>query len=173
MKQFCLLLAAVCVIYSCTQTSSSTTTAASSTAQKNLDASRVINHAFETGDVSKIDSVVAADFLDHTDHGDVKGRDSLKAMVKMIRDNFKDIKMETMSETADSAGTVFTQMHFVGNGDGKMMPAHIDMHEIEVTKFNDGKAVEHWSYGETQDMMKMMQQMMPQMMPPKDSTKKK
>ena len=169
MKKICLLLAAVCVIYSCTQTGSSTTTAASSTSQKNLDASRVINNVFESGDVSKIDSVVAPDFLDHTDHGDVKGRDSLKAMIQMIKNNFKDMKMDIMSETTDSAGNVFTQMHFVGTGDGKMMPAHIDMHEIEVTKYNDGKAVEHWSYGETQDMMKMMSQMGA----PKDSTKKK
>jgi predicted SnoaL-like aldol condensation-catalyzing enzyme len=171
MKQFCLLLAAVCIIYSCTQTNSSTTSASSTTAQRNLDASRVINNAFETGDVSKIDSVVAADFVDHTDHGDVKGRDSLKAMIQMIKNNLKDIKMEVMSETADSNGKVFTQMHFTGNSDGKMMPpGHIDMHEIEVTRYNDGKAVEHWAYGELQEMAKMMSQMMGA---PRDSTKKK
>jgi predicted SnoaL-like aldol condensation-catalyzing enzyme len=170
MKQFCLLLIAICIFYSCTQTSSSST-ASSSTAQKNLDASRVINNAFETGDVSKIDSVVSSDFVDHTDHGDVKGRDSLKAMIQQIKTNFKDMKMDIMSETADSAGTVFTQMHFSGTGDGKMMPpGHYDMHEIEVTKYNDGKAVEHWSYGETQEMMKMVGQMMGAH---KDSTKNK
>ena len=171
MKQFCLLLAAVCVIYSCTQTGSSTTTAASSTSQKNLEASRVINNAFETGDVSKIDSVVSPDFVDHSDHGDVKGRDSLKAMVQMIRNNFKDMKMDVMSETVDSSGNVFTQMHFSGTSDGRMMaPGHFDMHEIEVTKFNDGKAVEHWAYGEVQEMAKMMSQMMGA---PKDTTKHK
>jgi predicted SnoaL-like aldol condensation-catalyzing enzyme len=171
MKKICLLLAAVCIIYSCTQMGSSSTSASSTTAQKNLDASHVINHAFETGDISKIDSVVSSDFVDHTDHGDVKGRDSLKAMIQMIKNNFKDMKMDVMSETADSNGKVFTQMHFTGNSDGKMMPAGpYDMHEIEVTRYNDGKAVEHWAYGEMQEMAKMMAQMMGA---PRDSTKKK
>ncbi|HVE60934.1 MAG TPA: hypothetical protein VNA26_03895, partial [Chitinophagaceae bacterium] len=39
--------------------------------QKNLAASNVISKAFQTGDVSGIDSVVADDFLDHTDRGDM------------------------------------------------------------------------------------------------------
>ena len=45
--------------------------------QKNLAASNVITKAFQTGDVSGIDSVVADDFVDHTDRGDKIGRDSL------------------------------------------------------------------------------------------------
>lgn len=57
--------------------------------QKNIAASDVITKAFQTGDVSGIDSVVSDDFVDHTDRGDMKGRDSLKAMVKMIHSNLK------------------------------------------------------------------------------------
>ena len=31
-----------------------------------------------------------------------------------------------------------------------------DMKSIEVAKFKDGKAVEHWGFMDMQDMMKMM-----------------
>lgn len=51
-----------------------------------------ITKAFQTGDVSGIDSVVADDFLDHTDRGDVKGKDSMKAMINMMHINFKDME---------------------------------------------------------------------------------
>ena len=126
-------------------------------AQKNLDASHTVNKAFETGDVSGLDSVIADDFIDHTDRGDKKGRDSLKAMVKMVHDNFKDQKMEIVKEMADN-DYVFSWMRFTGSSDGSMgMPAGpYDMRSIEVAKFKDGKAVEHWSFMEMQDMMKMM-----------------
>jgi predicted SnoaL-like aldol condensation-catalyzing enzyme len=33
-----------------------------------------------------------------------------------------------------------------------------DMTAIELAKFKDGKAVEHWSFMQIQDMMKMMGQ---------------
>jgi predicted SnoaL-like aldol condensation-catalyzing enzyme len=116
----------------------------------------VVNKAFETGDASGVDSVVASDFIDHTDHGDVKGRDSLKAMINMVHTNFKDMKMELVREMAND-DYVYSQMRFTGTGDGKMMPpGPYDMHVIEVVKFRDGKAVEHWEYMDMQDMRNMM-----------------
>src|SRR5215213_1511276 len=72
-----------------------------SMAEKNMQASRTVAKAFETGDVSGIDSVVATDFVDHTDRGDKVGRDSLKAMITMMHANFKDMKMKTKKEFAD------------------------------------------------------------------------
>ena len=52
-------------------------------AEKNIAASHVVSDAFQSGDISKIDSVVASDFVDHTERGDM-GRDSLKAMITAI-----------------------------------------------------------------------------------------
>lgn len=125
--------------------------------QKNLDASHVVDKAFRTGDVSGIDSVVADDFVDHTDHGDKKGRDSLKAMINMIHTDFKDMKMETKEELADK-DYVFTWMRYSGTSNGAMgMPkGPYDMHAIEVVRFNNGKAVEHWSYMDMAELAKMM-----------------
>jgi predicted SnoaL-like aldol condensation-catalyzing enzyme len=124
--------------------------------QKNLDASHVVNKAFETGDPSGIDGVVASDFVDHTEKGDMN-RDSLKAAVKMVHATNKDMKMDIIKELADG-DYVFSMMRFRGTSDGSMMPAGpYDMHAVEVVKFKDGKAVEHWEYMEPGEMMKMME----------------
>jgi predicted ester cyclase len=128
--------------------------------QKNLAASDVITKAFETGDISGIDSVVSDDFVDHTDMGDKKGRDSLKAMVNIIHTNFKDMKTEKIRDVAKD-DYVYSWMRYSGISDGSMgMPKGrpYSMSMIELAKFKDGKAVEHWSFMEMPDMMKMMAQ---------------
>lgn len=143
----------------------------SSMAQKNLDAMHVVNKAFETGDVSGIDSVIADNFVDHTDKGDVN-RDTLKAMIKMMHASDKTMKMTTTKELADD-DYAFALMHFTGTSDGSMgMPAGpYDMHAMEVVKFSGGKATEHWEYMEGAEVMKMMQGAGKMKMP--DAPKKK
>lgn len=127
-----------------------------SIAEKNLAASHVVDKAFETGDVSSIDNVVTGDFVDHTDHGD-KNRDSLKTMITMMHKEFPDMKMETIKEMADD-DYVFSLMRYTGTSNGQMgMPkGPYDMKTMEVVKFKDGKAVEHWAYMQPADVMKMM-----------------
>jgi predicted SnoaL-like aldol condensation-catalyzing enzyme len=124
-------------------------------AKKNLEASHIVNDAFKSGDPSKIDSVVASDFVNHTDRGDV-GRDSLKAMISQMK-KMGDMKMNLLKEFADD-DYVFSQMEFTGTSNGEMgMPkGPYDMHAIQVVRFKDGKAVEHWEYSLFAEMMKMM-----------------
>lgn len=173
MKKFFISVSAALLLFfiSCNQpaTSTSDTNENSAAAQKNLDASHIVNKAFETGDVSDVDSAVASDFVDHTEMGD-KNRDSLKAAIKMVYATNKDMKMEIIKELADD-DYVFSLMHFSGTSDGTMMPAGpYDMHAIEVEKFKDGKAIEHWEYMEASEMMKMMGG---QNMPAKDTMTRK
>lgn len=127
-----------------------------SMAEKNLAASHIINEAFRTGDISKIDEVVASDFVDHTDQGD-KNRDSLKVMIPMMHKEFADMKMEVVKELADNE-YVFSLMRWTGTSNGQMgMPkGPYDMKAIEVVRYKDGKAAEHWSYMEPAEVMKMM-----------------
>jgi predicted SnoaL-like aldol condensation-catalyzing enzyme len=130
--------------------------AMSDQSQKNLAASHIVNDAFQTGDISKIDSAIASDFVDHTDKGD-KNRDTLKAMIAIMHGASKDMKMEIIKEVADS-DYVFSWMRFSGTGDGSMgMPkGPYDMKAVEVEKFKDGKAIEHWEFMDPAEMMKMM-----------------
>jgi predicted SnoaL-like aldol condensation-catalyzing enzyme len=158
MKQLLSLTAmlALCCCISCNNEKTASETK-DDTQQKNLDANRTIANAFGSGDVSKIDSVVAEHFLDHTDRGDVKGRDSLKAMISYVRAINKDMKMETIKEAADG-DYVFAWYRYKGTTDGSMgMPAGpYDFQAIEASRYKDGKAVEHWSFMQPSDMMKMM-----------------
>lgn len=153
---FTAIIAALC-ISSCKDATTSDTS--SDTKQKNIAASDAISKAFETGDVSKIDSFVSVDFIDHTDQGDKKGPDSLKAMVNMVHTNFKDMRQEKIHELADD-DYVFSWMKYSGTSNGSMgMPkGPYTMNSIEVAKFKDGKAIEHWGFVNMQEMMKMMPQ---------------
>ena len=150
-------------------TESSTASAPPSTtpsmAEQNLASSKIVTNAFQTGDISKIDSAVAADFVDHTDRGDV-GRDSLKKMITEVHKQFPDMKTEVTREVADN-DYVFSLMRFTGTSNGQMdMPkGPYDMHAVQVVRFKDGKAVEHWEYMQPEEMMKMM--------PPPPPAKKK
>lgn len=164
MKKFLLPAIAVMFIYlsACNQPASSSNT---SEEQQNLSADSTIGEAFRTGDISKIDSVVASDFIDHTERGD-KNRDSLKAMIKMIHDSLPDMKMTTINRAA-SGDYVYSWMNYKGTSNGFMgMPREFDMHSIELVKYKDGKAVEHWGFLEARDIAKMM-------MPPIDTSKMK
>ena len=156
---FATFLGLLCFCMSCNNGSTDASTSKDSKAQKNIEANHVVIKAFETGDVSGLDSVIADDYVDHTDRGDKKGRDSLKAMVSWVRSMNKDMKADIVKELADD-DYVFSWMRFQGVHDGSMFPAGpYDMRAIQVVKFNnDGKAVEHWEFMEPGEMMKMMGQ---------------
>ena len=147
-----------CLVISCNDKPPAVESNNNSKTYKNLEASRAVSKAFESGDVSGIDSAVAANFVDHTDRGDM-GRDSLKAMIKMVHATNKDMKMEVIKELADD-DYVFTWMRFTGTSDGTMPGGPpvgpYKMTAIETVKFVDGKAVEHWEFMEPREMMKMM-----------------
>ena len=151
-KVFFAAFAAFVVLAACNQPSTKT----DDQSDKNLAAGRAIGKCFETGNTNAIDSFVADDFVDHTDRGDKMGKDSLKSMIAFIQSNGKDMKMETLSETADK-DYVFQWMRYTGTSNGAMGPAGpYDMKVMEVSRFKDEKAVEHWAYMDAAEMMKMM-----------------
>ncbi len=163
-------LASICFLISCNSKESG---GMSDKAKKNLDASHIVSDAFMSGDASKIDDAVASDFVDHTDRGDM-GRDSLKAMINMMKKEFPDMKMTMGKEVADD-DYVMSAMEFTGTSNGQMgMPAGpYDIHAIQMVKFKDGKAVEHWEYMRNDDAMKMVQGMAQAMRAQADTTKMK
>ena len=144
----------------------------STTAQKNLDAYDAVDSAFLTGDTSLIDKVVASDFVDHTaDKGDIVGTANLKTMITMMK-NAADMKSEKKKVLVDDE-YVMGWMRWTGTSDGSMpgLPAGpFDMNGIEVVRFKDGKAVEHWAFMDAREAMKMMMAMQN---PPKDTSKTK
>ena len=165
-KFFFILAAAICFLSGCNDKAPDPESGEmSDAARKNLDAFHAVGNAFETGDISRIDSVVANDFVDHRPTGDVRGTDSLKVMITQMK-NAATMKTEIKKEFADDE-YVMAWMHWTGTSNGSIpeMPAGpVDMNGIEVVRFRDGKAIEHWGFMDAREMMKMMgggQQMPP------------
>ena len=159
MKKFLFLLSAgaICFFTSCGGKKEEASGGMSAKAKANLATSDIVSNAFLTGDVSKIDSAVAKDFVDHTDQGDRVGPDSLKASITAMHKTGNDMKMETIKQLADD-DYVFSWQRYTGNSDGSMgMPkGPYNMTAVEVVRCKDGKAVEHWGFMEPREMMKMM-----------------
>jgi predicted SnoaL-like aldol condensation-catalyzing enzyme len=147
----------LCIFTSCDNNNATVVGKGDTQREKNLAASDIIDQAFRTGDISKVDSVIAPDFIDHTDRGDFKGTDSLKAMVKFVHENMKDMKTEKIKELADD-DYVFSWMRWKGTSKGVpgMPDGPYDMQAMEVAKFKDGKIIEHWTFMDPREMMKMM-----------------
>ncbi len=98
-KFFCLAGICICCLFSCTDTTkpAADTTAApeQSQAEKNKAVNRAIMKAIEAGDSAAIDTLIAADAIDHSGPKgtEVKG-DSLKNMLRHMHSSVTDLKMD-------------------------------------------------------------------------------
>ena len=128
-------------------------------AQKNLNAWHKVAMAFATGNQQDIDTVIADNYLDHTPRGDFKGKDSVKANIARWHTNLKDKKMEIIKELADNEyGFFWMRWTGTSNGASGFPAGPFDISSLQVVKFKDGKATEHWVFMEMKELMKMMQQ---------------
>jgi len=146
-----------CILISCNDKSGP-----SAAAQKNLDAMHGVNTCFDSKDFSKLGDYIAEDAVDHAgENGDIKGLANMKTEFKKMVDSYKDAKTTVVKELADDEYVMSWQTY-----SGTMVTDHMgmkagdkfNMSAIEVAKFKDGKAIEHWSFMQPSDMMKMMPQ---------------
>lgn len=129
-------------------------------AKKNLEMCHLINKAIESDDMSMLDKAIAKDAVDHAGmHGDIVGLDSIKAELSRFHTMMPDMKFEVVKELADDE-YVFQWLRFTGTTAtadmGMPIGTKFDMTAIEVSRFKDGKAIEHWEFMQPADMMKMM-----------------
>jgi len=170
-----LAIALGCYVVSCNNKSEG---GLSATAQKNLDAMHGVTQCFDSKDFSKIGDYIAGDAVDHSgDSGDIKGLANIKAQFEKWTAGMESQKTETIKDMADDE-FVMSWNHYTGTYKTAMMGHKAgdkyDMKAVEVAKFKDGKAVEHWTMMEPGDVMKMMGNMQqPTMAMPSDTTKKK
>src|SRR4051812_16729116 len=97
MKQLFFVLTAAAVFTSCNDTAKVAGASDNDAAKMNTEHVKEIYRALETGDVSKTDSFVAADFIDHDanpDGSDIKGWDSAKKMLSQVHNYFDGLKVE-------------------------------------------------------------------------------
>jgi predicted ester cyclase len=146
----------------------------SPTAQKNLDAMHGVTGTIESKDFSKLGDYIADDAVDHAgDNGDIKGLANMKTEFTKEAAGMDGVKADVIKELADDEYAM-QWLHVTGSyktaGMGHKAGDKFDMKSIELAKFKDGKAIEHWSMMEPADLMKMMGPQ-PSMAMPGDSSK--
>ncbi|MFZ1311899.1 MAG: nuclear transport factor 2 family protein [Chitinophagaceae bacterium] len=124
----------------------------SAAAKKNKETNDAIMKAYEAGDFSKMGDYIAADAVDHGgETGDIKGLENIVNEMKRYHAMMPDMKATTSRSLADDE-YVFTWATMTGTMNGKA----VTMSSVDVSKFKDGKAVEHWVYMDPKEMMQMM-----------------
>lgn len=124
----------------------------SAKAKKNKEVNTAIMKAYESGDFSKMGDYMAADAVDHGgEMGDVKGLEEIVKQMKMYREMMPDMKSTIIHEMADD-DYVMTWASFTGTMQGKKTT----MTSADITRFKDGKAVEHWVFMDPKEIAAMM-----------------
>ncbi len=119
-------------------------------------ANAAIYKAVETGDVSKVDSFIAKDAIDHgMDVKDVVGVDNIKKSLGEMHSQFTNMKIEVVSAAVDGDMSL-TLTRMTGTPTAPAGAPAVNTLSVDVVKWKDGKAVEHWGYSDPRDMMKMM-----------------
>jgi predicted ester cyclase len=104
---------------------------------------------------------IASDAVDHSgEHGDVVGLDSIKAeLAPMHKMAANDLKFEVVKELADS-DYVFQWERMTGTATtadmGVPVGSKFSWATVNVSRFKNGKATEHWDFMQPGDVMKMM-----------------
>lgn len=132
----------------------------SAAAKKNLDAMHGITKCFDTKDFSKLSDYIAEDAIDHAgQEGDIKGLANMKAEFEKMVQIWEPSPTKVIKELADDE-YVMSWLRFTGTMKldqmGMKAGDKYDMSALEVSRFKDGKAVEHWTFMQPSDMMKMM-----------------
>jgi len=118
--------------------------------------------ALDKGEVDKLDAYIASDAVDHDiDPAMTKktGLEGIKEMFKYYHKVFPDMKT-TIHSMATSGDLLFAHITFTGTTSEPYMgmPANhkMSMDGVDIIRFKDDKAVEHWGFTANTDIMKMM-----------------
>jgi steroid delta-isomerase-like uncharacterized protein len=127
----------------------------------NVETSRRLFDAWNTGDYSAIDEFVAADAPNHDPAlPDSNGAEGFKEAVKMYRAAFPDISMK-VDEMFEAGDKVVTRWTSEGTNTAEMagMPPtgkHVVVTGISIDRFEDGKVVESWTQWDNAGLMQQL-----------------
>jgi hypothetical protein len=130
----------------------------------NRERNMQIYRGIETGDMSVMDKFVAADIVDHGGMEDVKGLQNVKKMLADIHNHFTNMKLTLVTDATSADGMYhFALVRMTGTTKdttmGMAANTAMDHMSVDVVRLQNDKVVEHWSFEDSRDMMKMMGQM--------------
>ena len=122
---------------------------------------RLVLEGFSKGNLAVVEELVAVDAVDHSaTPGMPPGLDGVKLFVTTFRTAFPDFNY-TIEDQIAEGDKVVTRVTWNGTHKGPFMGIPptgkiISVTGIDITRWSNGKAVEHWS---NEDIMGMMQQL--------------
>lgn len=126
-------------------------------------------NAMNTGDLSVLDSIFAADYIEHSPDPmvEAKGIAGLKESYTMMRTAFPDVKVEVIN-SASEGDRVMIHQTITGTNTGMWGPMTatgkaVKADGVDIFAVKDGKITEHWA---VYDAATMMEQLGYQMVPP-------
>jgi steroid delta-isomerase-like uncharacterized protein len=120
------------------------------TQENKVSATRFLEEVVNRGNVAVIDELSGADFVDHqAPPGVPPNKEGIKIFITMFRAAFPDLHYTLDDSIAEGDRVVQrTTAHGTMKGDFMGMPASgksATWSEIHITRFENGKAVEHWA----------------------------
>ena len=120
------------------------------TQENKVSASRFLEEVVNRGNVAVIDELSGANFVDHqAPPGVPPNKEGIKIFIAMFRAAFPDLHYTLDDSIAEGDRVVQrTTAHGTMKGDFMGMPASgksATWSEIHITRFENGKAVEHWA----------------------------
>jgi len=120
---------------------------------------RIVEEAFNKGNLAVVDECTAADYVLHTTP-ETKGPEGVKQFVTMIRKAFPDTH-QTIEDMVAEGDMVAHRYTWTGTFKGEMMGIAPTGKKLTITmagftRFAGGKQVEGWAYG---DMLAFYQQL--------------
>jgi steroid delta-isomerase-like uncharacterized protein len=120
------------------------------TAENTANSTRFMEEVINKGNVAAIDQLAAPNFVDHSAPPGVPAdREGAKIFVTAFRTAFPDLHYTLKDSIAEGDKVVQrATAHGTMKGDFQGMPASgksATWEEIHITRFADGKAIEHWA----------------------------
>ena len=150
------MAAGTCLLIACNQTKDSITVGIendhAAMAKRNDEKIREVYRAIETGDVSKLDTFIADNVMDHErtpDGREINNLDNLKKFLVDMHNHFKDLKFDFIAHaTGGDYHFTMVNMYGISTDDQFGMPANTTMNApfVDVVRLRDGKIVEHWGF---------------------------
>jgi steroid delta-isomerase-like uncharacterized protein len=123
---------------------------------------RVLDEAFNQGDLSVVNEVSAPDPVSHDPAmpDDLHGAEAIKQMINMYRSAFPDLKI-TVDDTVVQDDKVVLRWTSEGTHRGELMGlaptgVHVSVTGMSIDRFVDGKIAESWSNWDTLGLMRQL-----------------
>ena len=129
--------------------------------QRNIDLQKQWGDAIASGDLDKLDDILADDFVDHDPGDQSPDREGVKAFFRGFRKAFPDLKPEPVELHADDEGYVTMRYNVSGTHKGEFMGfaptgRRFETSAMQMARFEDGQCVERWGVTDQLQILKQL-----------------